>query len=65
MYSITIHWILSVKQTSYTLTMLGWERTAIALDSFLNRRMKSSFERNSSRRILTATTRPSMWSKAR
>ena len=58
-YSITMYWSLSPKLTSYTFTILGWDITAMALDSFLNRRTKSSFCKNSSFRIFTATMRSS------
>ena len=61
-YSMTIYWIRSPKLTSYTLTMLGWESTAMALDSFLNRRRNSSLATNSSLRIFMATVRSSILS---
>ena len=64
MNSITIDWSRSEKLTSYTRMMLGWFSTAIAFDSFLNRRRMSALSIYSSRRILTATIRSSMVSYA-
>ena len=57
--SMTMYWIWSPKLTSYTLTMLGWLSTAMALDSLRKRRRKSLLLENSSFKILMATQRPS------
>ena len=57
-YSMTMYCILSDTETSYTLTMLGWLRMEMALDSFLKRRTSSSLSINSSFRTLTATALP-------
>lgn len=53
---LIMNWSRSVTETSNTLTMLGWSRMEMALDSFLKRRTSSVFWLNSSRRIFTATT---------
>ena len=55
MYSITINCICSLKPTSNIFTILGCERRAMAFDSFLNLRKKSSLPANSFFRIFTAT----------
>ena len=58
-YSITIYCSFSLTETSYTLTMLGWLSSEMALDSFLKRRTRSGSCMSSCRSTLTATTVPS------
>ena len=57
-YSMTIYCRWSLTETSYTLTILGWFSSEIALDSFLKRRTRSGSCIYSCRSTLTATTVP-------
>ena len=63
-YSITMNLISSLKPTSSTFTMFGWDSMETAFDSFLNRCRNSSFFVYSFLRIFTATSRPSRRSNA-
>ena len=58
-YSMTIYCNLSPKLTSYTSTILGWDRTVMALASLRNLLRNSLLFENSSLSILMATQRSS------